>query len=72
MYAQMAGARSVTAMLGSPAVTVVFELERRPRVVWDCVGSDEQARLEDWISSHDDYVRLIAAAYELAEQERAA
>jgi hypothetical protein len=59
-------------MLGSPAVSVIFEFERRPRVVWDCVGSDEQERLADWISSHADYMRMIAAAYELAEQERAA
>jgi hypothetical protein len=59
-------------MLGSPAVTVVFEIERRPRVVWDCVGDDEQARIEDWIGSHADYLQLIAAAYELAEQEQAA
>jgi hypothetical protein len=62
----------MTEMLGSPAVSVVFEFERRPRVVWDCVGSDEQARIEDWIGSHVDYMQLIAAAYELAEQERAA
>jgi hypothetical protein len=62
----------VTGLLGSPSVSVVFELERRPRVVWDCVGSDEHARLEDWIGSHGDYVQMIAAAYELAEQEQAA
>jgi hypothetical protein len=57
---------------GTPAVTITFELEQRPRVVWDALDSGEQARLEDWIASHADYLRLVAMAYDLAEQERAA
>jgi hypothetical protein len=59
-------------MLGSPAVTVILEFERRPRVIWDCVNDAETSRLADWIAAHRDYAALVEAAYELATQERAA
>ena len=57
---------------GRPAVVITLGLEQRPYIVWDCVDSAEQARLEDWVGSHDDYLRLVAMAYDLAEQQRAA
>jgi hypothetical protein len=38
----------------------------------DAVNEAEQARLHDWLHSHDEYIALVARAVDLGEQHRAA
>jgi hypothetical protein len=57
---------------GTPAVTIVFALEERPRVIWDAISESEAQRLRDWVEAHDQYVDIVSAAWDLACEERAA
>jgi hypothetical protein len=53
---------------GKPALTVVFGLEERPRLIWDALSEGETVWLSDWLASHPDYERLIVEAFDLAQE----
>lgn len=52
--------------IGLPSLAIVFEYERPVRLVCDALDEGERARLDDWLASHDAYLRVIAAAAELS------
>jgi hypothetical protein len=56
----------------TPAVTIRFTFEDRPRVLLEVENESESQRLEDWVMAHPAYARLIADACELADEARAA
>jgi hypothetical protein len=56
----------------APAVLIELALESAPRVVIHSMNDSEEARVVDWIRSHDDLAELVVRALELAEEARAA
>jgi hypothetical protein len=55
-----------------PAVLIELGLESAPRVLIHSMNDSEEARVHDWIRSHDELADLVARALELAEEARAA
>jgi hypothetical protein len=56
----------------TPAVLIRLPLEGAPRVYFDTLSEAEEWRLVDWIGSQDGLAELVARAFELAEEARAA
>jgi hypothetical protein len=56
----------------TPAIVIELGLESAPRVLIHSMNDSEQARVIDWIGSHDALAELVARALELAEEARAA
>jgi hypothetical protein len=56
----------------TPAITIELGLESAPRVLLHCGSDSEEARVSDWVRSHDELAELVARALELAEEARAA
>jgi hypothetical protein len=45
--------------MSPPRVTLVFEYERRPQVVWDADGDGAKERLLDWLASQPVYQDVV-------------
>jgi hypothetical protein len=56
----------------APAVLIELGLEAAPRVLVHAMNESEEARVVDWIRSHDELAELVVRALELAEEARAA
>ena len=55
-----------------PGVVIELRLEAAPRLLLCCMNDAEEARVWDWIHSHDALADLVQRALELAEEARAA
>jgi hypothetical protein len=53
--------------MNGPARVIRLELARRPVIYTDALTDAENARLNDWIAAHYDYLHLVDTATELAE-----
>lgn len=58
--------------MSAPAVTICIEFEAAPRVMADCLNSDEMDHMNLWLDRHPELAELVARAIELAETRRAA
>jgi hypothetical protein len=55
----------------APAVVIELAFEAAPRVFLHCLHELDEARVVDWIRSHDELAELVVRALELAEEARA-
>ena len=58
--------------MSAPAVVIRCELDQPLLVVCECQSDTDVDSLTAWFDQHEDYFRLVTAAIELAERERAA
>jgi hypothetical protein len=64
---------SDTRLLNPPALVIRLELEAAPKIYVHTLNEGEEKRLTHWLTeARPQYGELVARAFELAEQERAA
>ena len=55
-----------------PSIVITIAVEAQPRVQVFSMSEAEEARVVDWVRSHDGLAELVQRALELAEETRAA
>lgn len=53
--------------MSAPALVIIFELERTPRVVCDALNDSEALRLRDWLRADERRRELLETLFELLE-----
>lgn len=55
----------------APRLTIILQLEERPRVVEDALTESESRRLEDWVKSQPELLKLVRYALHLQTRRAA-